>query len=91
MPKLAPRIVPVIGISAPKKGKPKDAAVPLRKALTKLLRRVGMLGKDVPGDDRLCKLATDYDEYRFVMPTDDGPVEPYVGEPNPELDDNIPF
>lgn len=85
MPKLAPRIVPVIGPSK------KDAAIPLRLALAKVLRKVRMIDGNAPDDAALCALADKYCRKRKVPVRDVPIVEMEFAEPNPELDENIPF
>lgn len=82
MPKLAPRIVPIIGT-------PKD--IPLRLALAKVLRKLQMIDGNAPDDKTLTELAEKYCRKRKVPKRDMPLVEMEFAEPNSEIDDNIPF
>ena len=64
----------------------------LRRALTAVLRKIGVVGKAAPSDPDLLRLADDWVRKRFSVATDKGErVLPGLAKPNPAVDDDIPF
>lgn len=73
----------------------------LSNSLAGVLRKLGLVGKATPSDERLVAIAVGYAQHKMVLATDDGQVvttsaEPFdfkacLGLPNDELDRSIPF